>query len=65
MKLTNPPEVASGPMYPFRYSLSRHSTSKVTWPLRSSGMLAITRFYGIPRHYAGRFEVEDLARVLA
>lgn len=60
MKLTKPPEVANGPMYPFRYSRSRHSTSKLTWPLRSSGILAMTRFYGI-RHYAGRFEVEDLA----
>ena len=36
-----PPEVASGPMYPFRYSRSRHSTSNVTWSFSSSGMLAM------------------------
>ena len=37
-----PPEVASGPMYPFRYSRSRHSTSNVTCPFSSSGIVAMT-----------------------
>ena len=41
MKFTRPPEVASGPMYPFNYSRSRHSTSNVTCPFSSSGMLAM------------------------
>jgi len=30
MNVTSPPEVASLPMYPFKYSRSRHSTSSVT-----------------------------------
>src|SRR5215469_10232856 len=34
--------VASGPMYPFRYSRSRDSTSNVACPLTSSGMLGMT-----------------------
>jgi hypothetical protein len=41
MNVTNPPDVARGPMYPFRYSRSRHSTSNVTCPSSSSGMLAM------------------------
>src|SRR5947209_6149120 len=42
MNVTNPPEVANCPMYPFRYNRSRHSTSNVTCSLSSSGMLGIT-----------------------
>ena len=42
IKFTNPPAVANGPMYPFRYNRSRHSISKVTCPFSSSGMLGIT-----------------------
>ena len=42
MNVTNPPDVASAPMYPFRYNRSRHSTSNVTCPLNNSGMLAMT-----------------------
>src|SRR5580658_1626029 len=41
INVTNPPDVASGPMYPFRYNRSRHSTSNVTCPFSSSGILAI------------------------
>jgi len=65
MNVTSPPGVANPPMYPFRYNRSRHSTSSVTCPSNSSGMFAIPRFYGIPKLFARRFEVEDLARVLA
>ena len=42
MKVTNPPDVARGPMYPFRYNRSIHSTSNVTCPLNRSGMLGMT-----------------------
>jgi hypothetical protein len=42
MKWTRPPEVASGPMYPFRYNRSRHSTSNVTCPFSTLGMLGMT-----------------------
>ena len=38
MKAASPPVVASRPMYPFRYNRSRHSASKLTCPLSSSGM---------------------------
>ena len=61
MKVTSPPEVANHPMCPFRYNRSRHSTSSVTWPFSSSGMLGIPPIVGNQRCYACRFEVEDLA----
>src|ERR1041384_5913155 len=41
INVTNPPDVASGPTYPFKYNRSRHSTSNVTCPSSSSGMLAM------------------------
>jgi hypothetical protein len=28
-------------MYPFRYNRSTHSTSRVTWPSRISGMVVM------------------------
>jgi len=59
MNVTRPPEVAIEPMYPFRYSRSRHSTSRVTCPFNNSGMLAMSEI--IRNHIARRFEVEDLA----
>ena len=45
MNMTKPGPVASLPMYPFRYRRSRHSTSSVTCPSSSSGMVAIPEFY--------------------
>jgi hypothetical protein len=41
INVTNPPDVARGPMYPFKYSRSRHSTGNVTCPFSNSGMLAM------------------------
>src|SRR5215831_6365670 len=62
MKVTSPPDVANLPMYPFRYSRSRHSTSNVTCRLAIRECSPCPRFYGIPTQAACRFEVEDLAR---
>ena len=42
-----------------------HSTSRVTCPSNSSGMVAIPEFYETPRPIARRFEVEDLASVVS
>jgi hypothetical protein len=61
MNATSPSPVASLLMYPFRYSRSTHSTSSVTCPARSSGIVAIPRFYGMSPPHACRFEVADLA----
>src|SRR4051812_49973527 len=62
MNVTSPPDVASAPMYPFRYNRSRHSTSNVTCPFSSSGMLAMNEILRNSKTYARRFEVVDLAR---
>src|SRR3954462_9525814 len=61
MNVTSPPAVANLPMYPFRYRRSRHSTSSVTCPSSSSGMVAIHEFYANAAIFTCRFEVEDLA----
>src|SRR4051794_31388688 len=61
MNVTSPPDVASAPMYPFRYNRSRHSTSNVTCPFSSSGMLAMNEILRNSKTYARRFEVVDLA----
>src|SRR5215471_16952916 len=61
MKVTSPPDVANLPMYPFRYSRSRHSTSNVTCRLAIRECSPCPRFYGIPTQAACRFEFEDFA----
>lgn len=63
MYIDSPCPVASLPMYPLRYSRSRHSTSSVMCPSSSSGMVAISGFYEKLRPSARRFEVEDLASI--
>ena len=48
MNVTSPPEVASDPIYPFRYNRSKHSTSNVMCPLNSSGIFGMSEILRNP-----------------
>jgi hypothetical protein len=65
INITNLPGVANLPIYPFKYSRSRHAISSVTWPSRSSESSPSVDFDAVLTFAASPFSTNPFQTVRA